>query len=69
MGRSKQEDRKPIYFNCPESIVDFFENLAKEDLKEEGELVNQMSLSRRRNEMIILLLEQAINKYKEIDDE
>lgn len=68
MGRSKQEDKKPIYFNCPESIVDFFEKQAIEDLKEASEPINKMSLSRRRNEMMIRSLEWAI-KYKEIDDE
>jgi len=63
------DKKKPIYFNCPESIIDFFEKQAIEDLKEASEPINKISLSRRRNEMIILLLERAINKYKELSNE
>lgn len=66
MTKRKCEDSKYIYFTCPKSITDYFEKLAREDLEDEGTEVNAMSLGRKRNDMIVRLLEWAIDRYEEI---
>ncbi|MGJ0429611.1 hypothetical protein [Methylobacter sp.] len=61
-----KEKVKCIYINCPMHIFEFFEQQAEDELDEDGEVINQITLGRKRNEMIISALQYAIERYEEI---
>jgi len=62
----KRELIKYINMNCPTDIVDYFEEQARAELKEEGEQVHMVSLGRKRNELVISALRSAIERYERI---
>jgi hypothetical protein len=62
----RQEKTKYINMSCPIEICEYFEKQAADELDEDGEVVNQISLGRKRNEMIISALYAAIKIYEEM---
>lgn len=56
---------KYIYMTCPIELVEYFEDLAREELKDEGTEPNKMLLSGRRNNLMLDILQSWKNDDQE----
>ena len=57
---------KYIYMTCPVELVEYFEKQAREEIEDDGTEVNQVLLSRMRNDLMISAMQAAIIVYEDI---
>lgn len=51
---------------CPVELVEYFEKQAREEIEDDGTEVNQVLLSRMRNDLMISAMQAAIIVYEDI---
>ncbi len=61
-----KEGKKVLSINMPVSLIDFFEDWAKQELEDDNEGIDWVSLSKRRNELMINCLSEVIEGDNEV---